>query len=816
MLSNIAGKRVIACCFSLGLSLGSSLLWADQSYNDLLERARLGDQQPALAYLRQLPAPTRAQQIDLLLIASWAGEEDEVLRLYQSNPGVYAKNPDTVAAMARIRRNRGEWEQAVEGFRLARSLAPARADLLQVQLMTLADMGQTPEAIKQARDWTEQAPQQLEARLALGYALMQDGQLHASLAEYDRAWRLAPGRRDVLREYLFALQRAGLPVLALGIAEQQAQLLSAAELRVMRADALAERVRLADTASRSEAERFVVADRALAKADALLQEWETLPAAQDDVIRVRIDRMGALLARVDMQGVVDEYHALKEMQVTLPPYALRWAASALLYLRQPEAAAELYREVIAASNDKDQNWMSDHQGLYYALVESEQREQADQLSQQLAAAQPARVYPLGVPEGRPNQNWLEGQILLANNALYRDDLPAAQQAFESLSEAAPGNVSLRTSRASVYSVRGWPRRAEEQLKIAESVSPKAVEVEAGQAINALALQEWQQLDVLADDLVARFPENLRAQRVDRLRDVHHMAELRIAGYRGRSPDNSVVGGDDFGLETVLYSAPLQDDWRVFAGGGIGRGEFLEGDAEHDWLRAGIERRIRNNTLEAEVSRHDFGFGQRTGARLAGVHDLSDVWQYGWSAELLSGSTPLRALNSDVDADSLSAYARWRESESRAISLSVSPMRFSDGNDRLSLVLDGSQRVFAAPHMTLDAGLELATSRNSQGGEGPYFNPEADASVLSTLNLSHILHRRYETVWSQALQLGLGYYDQRDFAGGAMGLIGYGQRLRLNDVFDSGFMLSAASRPYDGDREREYRLVLDINYRFKGL
>lgn len=816
MLSNLAGRRVIACCFSLGLTLGSGLVWADQSYNDLVERARLGDQQPALDYLRQLPALTATQQIDLLLIASWAGEDEEVLRLYQSNRSLYEKNADTVAAMARARRNRGEWNEAVNGFQLARSLAPARADLLQAQLMTMADMGQTPAAIKRARVWTEQAPRQLEARLALGYALMLDGQQHASLAEYDRAWTLAPGRRDVLREYLFALQRAGLPVLALGIAEQHPELLGEDELRVMRADALAERVRLADTSSRSESERFVIADRALAQADSMMQEWQALPEAQADVIRVRVDRMGALHARVDMQGVVDEYYALKDMQVALPPYALRWAASAMLYLRQPELAAELYREVIAGSNDKDQSWLSDHQSLYYALIESEQLAEADQLSKQLAEAQPARLYPLGVPGGRPNNNWLDSQVLVANNALYRDDLPAAQQAFESLSDSAPGNVSLRTSRASVYAARGWPRRAEEQLKIAESTAPKTIEVQAGQATTALALQEWRQVDLLADDLVERFPENLRAQRVDRLRDVHHMAELRVAGYRGKSSDDSVSGGNDFGVETVLYSSPFKDDWRVFAGGGIGRGEFIEGDAEHDWLRAGIEHRIRNNTLEAEVSSHEFGFGRRAGARLAGVHDVNDTWQYGWSAELLSAATPLRALNSNIDADSLSVYTRWRESESREMSLSLLPMSFSDGNDRLSLVLAGTQRVFTAPRLLVDAGLELSTSRNSQGGEGPYFNPDADASVFSTLNLSHIMYRRYETVWSQDLQLGLGYYDQRDFSGGGMGLIGYGQRLRMNDVFDSGFMLSALSRPYDGDREQEYRLVLDVNFRFKGL
>jgi len=55
--------------------------------------------------------------------------------------------------------------------------------------------------------------------------------------------------------------------------------------------------------------------------------------------------------------------------------------------------------------------------------------------------------------------------------------------------------------------------------------------------------------------------------------------------------------------------------------------------------------------------------------------------------------------------------------------------FSDGNDAPAVVLDGSQRVLlTAPRMTLDAGWSVHQPATSQGGEGPYFNPEKRCPV----------------------------------------------------------------------------------------
>jgi biofilm PGA synthesis protein PgaA len=47
----------------------------------------------------------------------------------------------------------------------------------------------------------------------------------------------------------------------------------------------------------------------------------------------------------------------------------------------------------------------------------------------------------------------------------------------------------------------------------------------------------------------------------------------------------------------------------------------------------------------------------------------------------------------------------------------------------------------------------------------------------------------------------------------MALLGYGQRYAWNDVFEVGGLFSVINRPYDGDRETDLRLLVDLTFRF---
>ena len=230
------------------------------------------------------------------------------------------------------------------------------------------------------------------------------------------------------------------------------------------------------------------------------------------------------------------------------------------------------------------------------------------------------------------------------------------------------------------------------------------------------------------------------------------------------------------------------------------------------LANNLRKAGRDLTVEGEVSLNRYGSGTEPGAGLTVAHDLNDHWQLGGGVAYRSRETPLRALNNGIHANRLDTYARWRADERREWRLGVSPSRFSDGNQRVEWTAQGRERLYTAPRLWLDALVDASASRNSRDG-APYFNPRSDLSVLPALRGTHILHRRYETVWQHHLTVGVGSYAQRGFGVGAVGLWEYGHRFRMNDVFELGASLSGLTRPYDGQRERDLRVAFDLTYRF---
>ena len=422
------------------------------------------------------------------------------------------------------------------------------------------------------------------------------------------------------------------------------------------------------------------------------------------------------------------------------------------------------------------------------------------------------LYYKGQATRMPNDLNLESSQTLAAARLQADDTVAAQARLEDMVANAPNNSSLRSDLAGLYRARSLPRASEAELKMAETLAPRSVGVENGQGFTALDLQEWRQAEALSADTLARTPENLTSRRLAREWEVHNKAELRLSGYRGLASDSPVTGNGDFGIDAVLYSSPIDYNWRVFGGGGYAAGDFEEGRGNYRWLRTGVEWRGRDLTVEGEVSTHDYGHGVKPGVRLSAAYDLDDHWQIGGSGEIMSRETPLRALTNDISSNRLTGFVRWRANERREWTLAVAPSRFSDGNRRWELGVNGRERVYTAPHLKADLELDLSSQHNTRD-DAPYFNPKADFMAVPGVRLTHTLYRRYETAWEQIGTLGAGTYSQQGYGTGGVLALGYGQRYRANDVLDMGAMVTGISRPYDGVRERELRIVFDLAYRF---
>jgi len=834
----------LACRVAAGL-LATALLWpiafvtaqpsgqdsvqASADYDQLMQRARAGDTGAALAYLRQLGTnANRMQRFDHIVIASWAGQPEEVLAVYQSLPKLSEPPPARVLqAVARALRDVRLWNEALAHWRAGLAWYPDAQTLFAAGLtMTLADAGQREEALRTGQNWVARWPNDADLRLALAYVYSVQEQPFDALHHTDRALQLAGATPWVQREYMHALRRAGLVRQALQWAEQQPDLYTPAQLRALQADVVALQTRLAAMPSRNEAERFVLVDRALARYDTLMADWQALGAeAAADLTRIRTDRLQALHTRVRMDEVAREYEALRDEGVALPDWAQTDVASAYLYLRQPERARDVYQatvarlEAMAGSDDQPAvsedapELLENRIGLLHALTEAEQFDEVPALVARIEHSQPPVITLPGQPEPVPNALYLDAQLAVVTAQMAMDDTPAAQEKMADLVAQAPNNANLRAELAGIHRARGEPRRAEIQLKLAETLAPRDLPVEIGQGLVALDLHEWRQAEALSADTLRRFPESQSAQRLARLWAVHNKRELHVSLQKGLASDSPVSGRGELGIDTTLYSAPIDYNWRGFAGLGYAAGKYAEGSGHHTWQRGGVQWTGRDRWVEAEVATHQYGHGNRLGARLAAALDLDDHWQIGGSAERLARDTPLRALRSRISSDVWQAYLRWRGNERREWRMDVAASRFSDGNQRQAFSVSGSERLVTRPHVKLDLLVDASAQHNNQDAARPYFNPARDLMLLPGLRATHILHRRYETVWEQFVTASVGSYRQQGFGSGSVLGLSYGQRLRYDDVLELMASVNAISRPYDGRRERELQLLLELILRF---
>src|SRR3546814_17713054 len=87
--------------------------------------------------------------------------------------------------------------------------------------------------------------------------------------------------------------------------------------------------------------------------------------------------------------------------------------------------------------------------------------------------------------------------------------------------------------------------------------------------------------LLSEDMVARFPESLRARRLNRLWRVTNKAAFQLRSQFGFGGGNPLTGHRARGVEAVSYSPPLPYDCLVFAAAGHASVRSVEGRVEHE-------------------------------------------------------------------------------------------------------------------------------------------------------------------------------------------------------------------------------------------
>ncbi|WP_162846554.1 poly-beta-1,6 N-acetyl-D-glucosamine export porin PgaA [Corticibacter populi] len=795
-------------------------------YEQRIQQARQGEYAAALAAFEQdaRQGPLSSRQIDdWLLISSWAGRDQDVLDIHQRHGASAALSADALAAVARALRNLRQWDASARLYQALMQREPDQPDWQLGAIHALADAGKTGAAQQQLAQFGHRFPdRQADHLLAKSYLQRATHQPYAALRTADEAVRRWPRNAAAQDNHLLSLEAAGLPLPALQRLDgKPGAPLDAATQRRLQLDQAAELVRLSFTATRAEHERLGLADKALALYDALLPGWQRQMAdarssdAQlaHDIRRARVDRLGAYWNARQLPELLQEYEALRAQEPQITDYALVWVGAALLEQRQPERARDVFAALLARPGQAPEIVESAQSGLFYALIESEALDEASALAHRTLARTPPQFRLPGGTAAEPNGHWPAARRDQALGDYYSDRLASAQAGLEAMLALGAGDQNTRIALANAYRSRGWPRRAADELRIAQAndnpLHPELLRAQAGVATD---LQDWRTAEALVTNLYQRFPEEDWARRAMRSWQTTRQPELRIEAGWSDSNGATAIGQGAIDYSLLVYSAPVQQDWRLFAGTAHGSGSYPEGKGHYTHWRAGLEWRHRDTHAEAELSSLRAAGHGHAGLRLMLRQQWGDHWQALASWGRNSVNTPLRALRSGISADEGQVQLQWRAHESSRWQLGLGTLRFDDGNRRTELQLAGQQRVLTGAHWQLDAELMLAQSRNSQPG-GPYFAPSRDHSILPGLTARHILHRRYERAWSQELHAALGRYWQRGHGSGAIEQLRYGQRLAFDEATEIGFQTGLQWRPYDGRRERDLFFTIDLTHRF---
>ena len=643
---------------------------------------------------------------------------------------------------------------------------------------------------------------------AAGIASAADPDHFTELARYQAILDKDPADRAALRGKIQTLARLGAPQLALELADRHPGLLTPQERDAIAADRTAHRIRWgaieADTGRGTG--RFAGIDRALADSEGAAQRAHQPATELSPTERqLALDRVGARRERYRMREAVALYEAMAARQPPLPAYVKSDAASAYLYLEQPEKARDLYREALATDPDNVDSQI----GLFYALAESEEHDAALAQIERTLAATPQRIDAWSPATIRDNPAYARVRAARAMAPLFANRVREAHWRLRALSREAPFHMGIRTDYASSMRARGWPRRAEQELRWVLAADPENSGALGERAGALLEMRDYRNARLALGSAQAVSAEDGRVARAARLLHVHDMRELVIDGTAGRSSGGPFGTGDHV-LDARLYSRPLSENYRAFAHLHSAQARFANGTGRLDRAGGGLEYRSPRWTATGELS-HDLN-DNNTGAAGSLAFTPNDHWTFAGTLATRANETPLQARLAGINAARASAEVTWRAHESRSAALSYAAMDFSDGNRRDIAQARWTERVIVGPVYKLEITGALYASSNTRTG-APYFNPSRDLSPTLEFANEWIQWRRYTRAFRHRVAVTVGNYWQQGFGTGSVAGIRYEQEWTADDRLTLRYGLGRTQHPYDGVKTTRDFAYVSLNWRF---
>ena len=772
---------------------------ATQQREAAVLKARAGQRAEAITALRAMLASgvdDGLVAMDLVDLLQQDGQPGEAIAAYEK---AAPREPPEHALLAATRAYR-DVRRTGDAERLARQGAarfPEQPTWPLVLSLVLSDAGKTEEALAILRQPAALRAPSAERLMAEAHAWRRAGDPVKALNFYLEAIALSPASAAAKNEAAGILAGINAPFGAAAVAGATPAI-AAQEAAAM--------VRYGEMDSGDPARRFEGTDAALARIAALL---DGLPPSETALRRqLRLDRLVALRNRVRMEEARAEGDALRA-DAPLPPYAEVAYADALLYLRQPAAARDAYRRVLAqAPADVEARY-----GLFYALNELEDFYAAFDVIDGLAGSEPASRRYRDDPTPYANPERASAELAAAVARFWGNQTGDAWDRISRLVDAAPAHPTIRTVASQVGRARGWLRHSTIEAEIAASLAPGTVDARRTLAESAALHMRFDAADGIADKLQAEWPERQDVQRLARdLRAIRRwVVEIEA------EPSNGEGGGanasnDAITLQGRLSSPPIANHWRIFLLSSYSDANPPEGFVDRGRGGFGVEWRSAYVTVNVFPT-WSWGTFSKPGGGATVDWLATDHVQLSFAAERFSPATPLRALREEITADDYSMRATYRWHEARRVSANFAYQPFSDDNRRLTGGVVYQEMFANRPSFDLTAVVEAYASDNTRGSDAPYYNPARDLSATGGIRMDHRTWRRYDNGFVQVFGADAGVYAQRGFRNDWIATLIYEHHWRFDPLTSFRYGVRLTRRVYDGVSEQTLVVTTGLSQRF---
>ena len=780
-----------------------------RGYELAIAEARAGRYERALPILKQLTQahPRRAAyRHDLIAVLSWSEQHEQALRESDSLK-LDATVPDYVLlAIGKSAVSMSQPKRATQAYRMVVVRRPRDADAALGLALALLQAKDEPAADAQLRRVLLLTRQQPALRQTAAKALLARG-------ESQRAQAFFSG--------------PGSPVVAVAVPAETLPVVNAPRADAKRDPEPDERRELAQAQVRNglairaaavavdqdfSARRYALGDAALAD-NAVLIETARRSGAADILVRLQRDRVVALKDRGLMQQAVDLHAALRTGSTPVPGYVAQAAADALLSLRRPQDAAEIYREAL----QRDPQSAGLRTGLVYALLESED----------FVGANAVLAPSLADPERQATARRLQVALLR-----FGDRLPEAQRAIQTLRIESPTDAGLLLEEADLLANRGAPRAAAVLYRAVLAGEPGQIKAKIGLADSLRAQGAIAQAAALIAELQRDAPEHPAVKRLLRswLRGQSPVLTTGVTVGRGQG---QVTGNDELVWESALYSGLSENGLRWFTNHQSSRASFNGQSARHERVGVGLEWSQSDLQTTFELGR-DLQNAQDTVWAAGAGWQLNDQLSFRARYENQTNDLPIKARPADaekylgaptyVHADRLVLGAAYRWNESRRLAVDFSNYNFNDGNHRSAWALAWTERLHSAYGHTVDLQASAYTSANTLR-DAIYFSPQRDAALSTTLTGDWLTWRQYERSFNQRAALTLGSYRQlsdvtqgaatvgKAYGWSAFAEARYEHEWHLDADSTARYGLGARRFPYDGNSETKVYFYANLNWRF---